>query len=620
MALLKATRKPKQQDCSEQVSAPTPSRLHPTAADAIVAGVAPGLIIGMICCLVFFLITITCRGGFTIRLMYILGLFTFASVMVARIAIEQSRTLSMTYMGILGGATLLVVMRFVQFPGALAILALPLTIMFLALIGFLADRITFDCTLIDDTEDSSGVGLLQSLGLVDNPQKSSKRKRRHNPGVWVLYFALLAIPLFGIGQMAIPAEETGSRRAAYWFLFGYLFFSLGLLISTSFLGLRRYLRQRTVEMPASLNMIWIGGGIAGVTLVLLVVSLLPLPSGSQGLLDLPFRIETATGLRPSPWGWGKEGKKEEPGDSKASSTPGNQDSKKPSEATARGGKDPSNEKGDTKSKSLQNDPKSKDSESTDEKGDSKKTSSNESESQSKEKNAEPSKNPSKEQNPEKSKAQQPSRDQKSDDQQKPSEREKKDSQASSKAPSQTTNSGRSWSVSLSGGLGNLSRWIVSGLLLLVIVYATFYYREELNQAWRDFAAWWRGLFGDRSEDATASEATSMEVPSEPVILKPFNEFANPFSKTTSGWNATKVVRHTFEAIEAWGRERQLSRSAQETPEEYLYRLIKAYPDQTESLHRLVNLYNRLAYANATADVNEVKRLSTLWDWLTTRHV
>ncbi len=606
MALLKAKRITKKPEIPAEPSAVAmSSRLHPTAMDTMVAAIAPGFIIGMICCLVFFLIIITCRGEFTIRLMYLLGLYTFASVLVARIAIERSRAVSSAYMGVLGAATLLVVMQFVQFPGILAVLSLPLTIAFLVLIGFLADRITFDCTLIDDREDSSGVGLLQSLGVIDNPRKkSTQRKRRHNPGVWVLYFALLAIPLFGLGQLAIPASETESRRAAYWFLFGYLFFSLGLLVSTSFLGLRRYLRQRKVEMPLSLNMIWIGGGIVGVAVVLSIVSLLPLPSGSQGLLDIPFRIETKTSLRPSLGGWGREGKNEESEDRKASKTPGDKSSKNPSDKTASGGKgnEPSDAKSDDKSKSQssksqpsKNDPNSKVSQPSNEKGDSKKNSSNESQNSSKEKNEEPSKSPN---------------------QQQDAPNQQQDIQSKTQAKKQQlSNTERSLSVSLSGGLGNLLRWIVSGLLIIAIAYAVVRYRDELHLAWLDFVAWWRGLFGDRSDESPTNEVASIDKPANLVRLRAFSDFENPFSRKASRWNANQILLHIFEAIEAWGRERQLARSAEETPEEYLRRLASKFPVQSESLRYFTQLYNRTAYANASADANEVKRLTLLWDWL-----
>ncbi len=298
-------------------------RPQPTTADYLLAGLSPALIIGMINCLVFFLIIVIYRGDFTVRLMYLLGLYTLGSVMVARIAIEQNRAVAFGYMLGLGAAGLFVIQRFVAFEGVLAAFSIPIVLGFLVLIAFLADRITFDCTLIDEQEDSSGEGLLQSLRLVESTMTAEDRakmaqrtqngrKVKHNPGVWVLYFALLAIPLFGLGQLVIPSYDPGSRDRAFWFLVGYLFFALALLVNTSFLGLRRYLRKRSVAMPATMATTWMASGIIGVVLLLAVACFLPLPGRNAGLISLPFTATSPTNLQANSYGWGGEGVSQQP--------------------------------------------------------------------------------------------------------------------------------------------------------------------------------------------------------------------------------------------------------------------------------------------------------------------
>ena len=79
----------------------------------------------------------------------------------------------------------------------------------------------------------------------------------HTPGLWVLYFSLAALPLFGIGQHWIPAADVGRRRYAFFLLLVYVAAALSLLVTTSFLGLRRYLRQRRIEMPAPIAATWV---------------------------------------------------------------------------------------------------------------------------------------------------------------------------------------------------------------------------------------------------------------------------------------------------------------------------------------------------------------------------
>ncbi|MFN5951607.1 MAG: hypothetical protein ACK43N_24170, partial [Pirellulaceae bacterium] len=281
---------------------------RPTLADMAMAAIAPVLIIGMISCLVFFLVNLLYRGDFTIRLMYLLGLYTFGSVFIARIAIEQSRSVALGYTAALGLATYFVVMRFVRFSGPLQSIADFLVIGFLVLIGFLADRITWDCTWIDERAPTSPEGLLQSLGLVRSTLNRKDRKqatRRHNPGIWVLYFALLAIPLFGLGQLAIPAYETLARQRAILFLFGYLLCALSLLVVTSFLGIRRYLRRRNIEMPAGVTSAWLFWGVGSILAVLFAVWLLPLPS-SGPWAAMGKWITSPDNLIASRFGWGPE--------------------------------------------------------------------------------------------------------------------------------------------------------------------------------------------------------------------------------------------------------------------------------------------------------------------------
>jgi hypothetical protein len=184
----------------------TESKLRPTSLDYALAAIAPALIILMIGSLVAFLMTALYRGEFPMRLMWVLGLYTFASVLISRIAIEQSRAQSLVYAGLLGGATLLVAPRYFVIEGPLAAMSLPILVVFLVLITYLADRITYDCTAIDEPGDAHGEGLLQSLGLLKRSRtalKQNTRQRKHNPGVWVLYFALLALPVFGFGQLLI---------------------------------------------------------------------------------------------------------------------------------------------------------------------------------------------------------------------------------------------------------------------------------------------------------------------------------------------------------------------------------------------------------------------------------
>ena len=305
-------------------------KARPESLDYFLASIAPIFIIGMIGSLVYFIIIVCYEGPFTARLMWILGLYTVAAVLIARIAIEQSRQLAFLYMFALGAATLFVAPRFMTISGPMAAFSFPILLGLLVLVAVLADRITFDCTSMNEQEQSTGVGLLQSLGLVQSERgestanaqvksvpeaedatkadvatakKSSRRK--HNPGVWVLYFALFALPLFGLGQLVIT--NPLDRRWAFTYLFVYLLSSLFLLVLISLLSLRKYLRERGVPMETAFAIRWLAIGMTSVFVVLFLLSMLPIPSHSLLSMELPFHFTSRDDLKANKWGWGNEG-------------------------------------------------------------------------------------------------------------------------------------------------------------------------------------------------------------------------------------------------------------------------------------------------------------------------
>ena len=196
---------------------------------------------------------------------------------------------------------------------------------------YLADRITFDCTLLEEDRESLQGGLLQTIGSsvagaagqenkpAHAPAPGSPasiagkqpigaaplKKAKHNPGVWVLYFALIAFPLFGVGQLVIPDERQ--RTIAFWCLVTYLACALALLMTTSLLGMRRYLRQRGAMMPPDITAKWLVAGGLVTCVILLVCMLMPLPGKQLSVAGMKFELTSPTNLPTSKFGWGNEG-------------------------------------------------------------------------------------------------------------------------------------------------------------------------------------------------------------------------------------------------------------------------------------------------------------------------
>ncbi|MFN7720273.1 MAG: DUF4129 domain-containing protein [Pirellulaceae bacterium] len=555
---------------------------RPTLADMAMAAIAPVLIIGMISCLVFFLVNLLYRGDFTIRLMYLLGLYTFGSVFIARIAIEQSRSVALGYTAALGLATYFVVMRFVRFSGPLQSIADFLVIGFLVLIGFLADRITWDCTWIDERAPTSPEGLLQSLGLVRSTLNRKDRKqatRRHNPGIWVLYFALLAIPLFGLGQLAIPAYETLARQRAILFLFGYLLCALSLLVVTSFLGIRRYLRRRNIEMPAGVTSAWLFWGVGSILAVLFAVWLLPLPS-SGPWAAMGKWITSPDNLIASRFGWGPEsvrssspGKPSATGEGKAapqkpSGPPqanGNAESPTPSGEPSRAGKSsqqPLSQQPSTNPSSTPTSPTSQQGQGQQEQG------------------------------------QQGQGQQGQGQQGQGQQGQTNQSQSSSNPPS---NTGSGWRIP---ELPNVVSWmrplLIAALSIFLLIFAAMNLRR--------FFAWWGSL--SQVEDGNGQEKTEAAPPT-----RSFASYVDPFASNLQGWNEKKVVTHSFEAFEAWGREHDAARQVDETAESYAERLARRFQMPVGTADALATQYNRVLFGKGLPARSELAPLANLWRWM-----
>src|SRR5262249_32849780 len=144
---------------------------------------------------------------------------------------------------VLGLVTWIALLKFVEYPpdSPLAPWAWAINLGLIAIIWWSAHRLTWDCTLIDEEVDASGAGLLEVAGLeranAEARERESagaqqgraearsrapaltwlrryakfreeRKKQPHAPGVWVVYFSLAALPLFGLGQSQIPPEEA----------------------------------------------------------------------------------------------------------------------------------------------------------------------------------------------------------------------------------------------------------------------------------------------------------------------------------------------------------------------------------------------------------------------------
>lgn len=278
-----------------------------TLADYLVIAISPVLIMVLVHSLCFFLVQVFYRGEAAGGVRWVLFWFVLAVVLIARIGIEQGDGHAMAYGLALAGATWLYLAKIqtnVLFGAVL-----------LGVVWFAAHKLTCNCTLIDDEADASGQGLLQSVARLPRlfqrlrrpgadttagPKfpaktaasgKKAKATSSQTPGIWLIYFSLAALPIFGLGQTLLPANDLAARHRCFVYLFLYLAAALGLLMTTSFLGLRRYLRQRYLTMPDRIALGWVQFGVVAAAIVLGLSLLLPRPGVGEAWGALRYQVD-----------------------------------------------------------------------------------------------------------------------------------------------------------------------------------------------------------------------------------------------------------------------------------------------------------------------------------------
>ena len=596
---------------------------RPSLADYTAIAVSPVLIMALVGSLVFFLIEILYRGDFAGRVQWIMFFYIFGAVLVARMSLEFGLSdRAPMYGSVLALAALIGLGRFVEFPAGLEAVSWLISAGLIALIWWSTHRLTYDCTYIDEKAETTGTGLLQAAGFegeqesaTDDPttpaeEKGKRRKKKaagpgwweryqaHRaqrkktkpPGVWVVYFSLAALPIFGLGQALIPTEELEQRRFTFWLMAIYVASGLGLLVTTAFLGLRRYLRQRNLEMPQKMTVAWLTAGGALIVTLLVVGALLPRPQAEYSLLDLaPAKSKDRDASdyamkdgdagkgegRPGEQQFDKDGKPVNSGDPNKQGQGGQGDAKGNGggkQGQQSGGKNGDQAKGN----------------SGDQKG-----------------QQEPEKNEGKA------------------DGDKQNRREATSTSQAQKHSRSGSNKGssRSSSFAFLGSVAPILKWIAFGVLAVIVIVfllrgglrylANFFdWARRLLEALRSF---WEGLFGAR---AAASAETGGEVEERRAPPRPFRFYPNPFSNGRADeMSPAELARYSFEALEAWAFEHDLPRMADETPLEFSDRVGRDVPALEAEAKRLAALYARVLYAKGGLPANWRGVLEQFWSKL-----
>lgn len=718
------------------------ARPRPTLTDYVVIGINPLLIMTLVGSLVFFLLAVFYQGQFEARLHFIMGMFVMAAVLIGRISIEEGREYATLFAVPLAIVTALATFRFVEFHGALAGWSRFLNLGLIALIWWSADRLTWDCTVIDESEDASGEGLLQTVGLEgdaggvppgtdggrdlegttdrERPPANAAvsapglwqrflqyRRRQHAPGVWVVYFSLAALPLFGLGQWAVGAAGLEGRRHMFQLLVVYVASALGLLLTTSFLGLRRYLRQRRLAMPAEMAAVWLMTGAVLIVGILLFCLILPRRNPEYSVTHLSWLAGSPDNQRTSRYGFGRDGPQKQDADrtggqageasAEASqsgqqqggkrgdgahsahadsqqqpSGPANQpqpssDSSDERNAAHSGG-DPADKSGQPasgrQSAGKQQAGKQRTGESSSA-GPSKPATTSQPDAdreQPSDTSSAGRPEPGESQTPrdgphddgagktpdrsgprdssdsdrsrtEPPPQRQPERDQQRADEDASASDSRTDSRsqqpASDKRPegsraseSSSSRAESRWDPSrlvpqLGAGLGKLIRFLYWLAVIAIIGYLLWRYWAQVLEAVRNFVRslreFWARLFGGARSAEELDAVDSAAVVAPP---RPFAEFSDPFvTGAADRWSREELLRYSFQAFEAWARERGCPRSPEQTPSEFALSVAGRERKLARDALQVAELYNLSAYAGRGSSTLNVAPLRRLWQAL-----
>ena len=645
----------------------------------MVIGISPALVAIMVTSLALFVSTVLNPSPFLGRFNFILIMYSVATVSVARISIEEGKERAILFGIPLAVVTMIAMSSMVQYEDAVKGMKLIYSAVVIAITWWSAHQLTWDCTVIEENHDSSNQGLLQKIGLerlITQSQKTAdkaendashalgeeeskqnwfeqwkdNRKKPHTPGVWVIYYSFAALPLFGFGQL-FTNEEVSSNCFKY--LLCYVGSGLGLLLTTSLLGLRRYLRHRDIEMPREMAGTWLAVGALMIGGFMAFAFFLPRPGNTQQLANASSLFnQSQDAFDTSEYGMGPDGKNDDKAD-QTSDEPQQSSEPDSSSQTSQNG----NQQGEASKQNKQSDSQTSETSDgqTNEESQGSGGSAEESDDQDRQSDKPPSgdsSNQSDEQkNPNDNSTDSPSEQGDADgksnqsedgnqsNQNKPSEpnnsqdiqpeeknqdnvtngqnqqRESDDNPSSQSSQAKQDHS-PSFQLPVLPSLVGIGT-IIQILFWIAVCTATLYSLIKNHKAlWQALKEMLRGFFSwlARVFAGTEQEHVDEEEPvnQTPQMHPPFASFRNPFT-TNAQMSLPELVQYSFRALESLGCELGIERQADQTPNEFSRAMAEHIIPLSQSTLRLGKHYSLAAYAPTLLNQSCVQDLQAFWE-------
>jgi chromate transport protein ChrA len=648
------------------------NRSRGTLVDYLIVAIEPALIMVMVGSLMFFLLDAWCDSEVLDRFRYILFWFVFGIVLITRIGMQVGGDQAKAYGLALGGAVALVATVLGGFQ--------PVLLITMGVVWWATHKLTYDCTLVDEDQDA-GVGLLQDSGLdtsalaeaglddmEDTTAKSSddpeameaslmpdrpkwkfwgrdtdEARRPHAPGVWLIYFTIASLPLFGLTQLLVSGVEEDRRTWMFIYFLAYIASAMGLLLGTSFLNLRRYLRRRKLKMPAAMTATWLSTGAILIVGLTLAAAVLPLPLSamrtarasapkSSNLRASKYAILKDSGVQGE--GARSEGKAASKAAGKSPSSGKTQGSGKTNDPNAsqqvngQGRQGGQGGQGRSKSGAPKGKPSSsqggqqgKNGAPQDQSGDQAKGRDQSGDQAKGEDQAKGQKGRSEQQAEGQEKAE--SGDQKGSEKGEDKGSEKGEDKGSEKGDEKASqeNEGQGDSSSPTPSLPSLPipplDWLQTPVMvvgIIILIYGLVRYGPDFFQAIMALLA---GLFGfDWGKKPPKVDADVADEQAPPP--RPFSSYANPFGAGLDHQlTPDDLIMYSFEAFEAWAYEHELARLPHETPMEFASRVGQERTALGPDAARLVGYFGSIVYGQQKFGSEVLPPLRRFWQALET---
>jgi hypothetical protein len=164
-----------------------------------------------------------------------------------------------------------------------------------------------------------------------------------------------------------------------------------------------------------------------------------------------------------------------------------------------------------------------------------------------------------------------------------------------------------------GSIGTLLQYAMYLAGAIVLLFVAYKFRAEIARAWQQLLTEWRQFWARLFSQAPVEIA---KTPGAELVarVKSFAEYPDPFATgQASRTPLAELVRYTFQAFEAWARDRGVGRSEDQTPHEFVRVVAHGDAEVGSVAQPVAELYCQIAYANASPAANAADTLQRLWE-------